>query len=75
MKALADDDVFTDNPPRDSKDLAPIKDDESAVTRVEGREFAKFLDGPVAVDAQDIYPPSACIFVAKYVSSLRISYS
>jgi hypothetical protein len=39
----------------------------SSIPRHDGREVAKFLDEPVSVDAQGIYPPSACIFVAKYV--------
>jgi hypothetical protein len=67
MSSMADDDVFTENPARSARRSVRASNMGSSIPRHDGREVAKFLDEPVSVDAQGIYPPSACIFVAKYV--------
>ena len=65
MESMAADDVFTDMPPH--RRLLAQSDSLSSPHVAGGGELTTYNDETQGIDAQGIYPPSACVFVAKYV--------
>lgn len=70
MNSLADDDVFTEDASRESNSSMHVSNQGFDILRREGRELGKSSARPIPVDAQGIYPPSACVFVAKYIQPI-----